>query len=117
MQSTVPATPATGGGSRVGARSPAAARFATSPDNKLLILVQFTFVKHPRINDLRQSSDNICADAVDAEEDIDALLTSAECSDVKNDVDLTKAACRLLVEKIISPCALETAGDSGGTIV
>ena len=96
MPSTVPATPATSGGSRAIARSPATTRHATSQVDKLLTLIQFAFVKHPRINDPHQSLSNVCADAADAEEGIDTLFASAERTDVKNDVDLTKAVRRLL---------------------
>ena len=68
--STVPEAPAVGGGSRARARSPGHARVRTGPDHSLLAFVQFAFVKHLRVNDPHQSSNDICADAVDAEEDI-----------------------------------------------
>ena len=72
----------------------------------MLTLIQFAFVKHPRINDLHQSLNNVSSDAVDAEQDIGTSFTNASHTDVKNAADLTKAACRLLVEKIISPHSL-----------
>ena len=89
MPSTVPPTPAAAG------RTPVTAGNVVSPDNKLLALMQFRFVKHARISDLHQSLNNIYSDTIDAEQDINALFTDANRPDVKNDADLTRAAHRL----------------------
>ena len=71
--------------------------------HSLLAHVQFSFVKHPAISDLHQAFDHDYQDTLDSEADIDALFTSAERTDVKSDGELTKAARRMLVEKIVSP--------------
>ena len=78
--STVPPTPAAaGGGSEARARSPGGhARVRTGPECSLLAYVQFSFVKHPAINDLHQALNHICSDALDAEEDINTSFASAE---------------------------------------
>ena len=44
-------------------------------------------------------------------QDIDRLFAS-DRADIKGDADLLKAVRRLLIEKVIAPCAIETSGDA-----
>ena len=100
--------------SRPGA--PPAASAKASPDNNLLTLAQFSFVRHPRISDLHRSLNDICGFTVDDEDDIHMLFATPERVDIKGDADLLRAACCLLVEKAISPIATETPGNASAVI-
>ena len=103
---TVPATPAAGGGTSTGAGG------ATGgPDNKLLSFIAFNFVRHARIGDLHQALNNNYSDTICDAADIDTIFT-ANRADIKSDTDLMKATRRLLVERVIAPVASETSGDN-----
>ena len=82
----------------------------------MLTLVQFSFVRHPRVSDLHRSLNDIYGFTIDDEADINTLFVTPERADIKGDVELLRAARRLLIEKIISPLATETPGTPTTTI-
>ena len=113
--STAPATPSQAGAAG-GTPSTSATGNVAGPDHTLLSFVQFQFVKHARINDLHQASNNDHGDAVADTQDIDQLFATNR-ADIKGDADLLKAVHRLLIEKVIAPCATETSGADRAAVI
>ena len=58
------------------------------------MLVQFSFVRHPRMTDLHQSLNDVFGCTVDDARDIDALFSAAEHGTINSDADLLRAGRR-----------------------
>ena len=111
---TVPPAPMTGGGGAAGAGgtsgasgtsgATSAASAKPKPDNTLLTLIQFYFIRHPRISDLHRSLNDIYGFTIDDEADINTLFVTPERVDIKGDVESLRAARRLLIENAMCQC-------------